>query len=69
MRSHRFLHGIQMHQQDVLMLNKKKEMLLYHQTKRAELTPRPKSLHELWEEYTFGMGDQKSAKEFTQAED
>ena len=29
---------------------------------------RPKSLHDLWEEYQFGMGDNKPAKAFTTVE-
>jgi hypothetical protein len=32
---------------------------------RAELTPRPKSLHELWQEYMFGIGNRKPAKDFS----
>jgi hypothetical protein len=35
---------------------------------RAELCPRPKSLHELWTEYMFGIGGQKAAKDFTPVE-
>jgi hypothetical protein len=35
---------------------------------RAELTPRPKSLHELWQEYMFGIGDRKPAKDFSNSE-
>jgi hypothetical protein len=30
---------------------------------RAELCPRPKSLHELWTEYMFGIGGRKAAKD------
>jgi hypothetical protein len=35
---------------------------------RAELCPRPKSLHELWTEYMFGIGGRKAAKDFTPIE-
>jgi hypothetical protein len=35
---------------------------------RAELTPRPKSLPELWQEYMFGIGDRKPAKDFSKVE-
>jgi hypothetical protein len=35
---------------------------------RAELCPRPKSLHELWTEYMFGIGGRKAAKDFTPVE-
>jgi hypothetical protein len=38
------------------------------QDERAELTPRPKSLHELWQEYMFGIGDRKPAKDFSKIE-
>jgi hypothetical protein len=35
---------------------------------RAELCLRPKSLHELWTEYMFGIGGRKAAKDFTPVE-
>jgi hypothetical protein len=35
---------------------------------RAELCPRPKSLHELWTEYMFGIGGRKAAKDYTPVE-
>jgi hypothetical protein len=35
---------------------------------RAELCPRPKSVHELWTEYMFGIGGRKAAKDFTPVE-
>jgi hypothetical protein len=31
----------------------------------AELTPRPKNFHELWQEYMFGIGNRKLAKDFS----
>ena len=34
----------------------------------AKLCPRPRSLFELWEEYLFGIGTNKPAKNFTSAE-
>jgi hypothetical protein len=34
----------------------------------AKLVDRPKSLHELWEEYQYGIGNNKPAKDFTTAE-
>jgi hypothetical protein len=35
---------------------------------RVELTPKPKSLHELWQEYMFGIGNRKPAKDFSISE-
>jgi hypothetical protein len=34
----------------------------------AKLIPRPRCLYELWQEYQFGIGNNKAAKNFTSAE-
>jgi hypothetical protein len=33
----------------------------------ATLSPHPKSIHSLWQEYEFGVGGRKAAKDFTAA--
>ena len=38
------------------------------QQKKAELSPHPTSLYELWVEYEFGIDNRKPAKEFTPSE-
>lgn len=35
---------------------------------RATLSPHPRSIHTLWQEYEFGIGGRKAAKDFTAAE-
>jgi hypothetical protein len=35
---------------------------------RATLSPHPRSIHTLWQEYEFGIGGRKSVKHFTAAE-
>ena len=37
-------------------------------SREAKLVPRPRSLYELWQEYQFGIGNNKPAKNFTTAE-
>ena len=34
----------------------------------ATLSPKPRTLYDLWNEYQHGIGDQKAAKDFTAAE-
>jgi hypothetical protein len=36
--------------------------------RQARLAPRPRCLYELWQEYQFGIGNNKPAKNFTSAE-
>jgi hypothetical protein len=44
------------------------EIELLQQARRVELSKQPKSLHELWQEFQFGINNQKAAKDFTTAE-
>ena len=39
-----------------------------HRDPRALLTPNPRTLHVLWDEYIRGIGGNKPAREFTRAE-
>ena len=41
---------------------------VFEAEERAELSPRPKSLMELWTEFMFGIGGRKPAKDFTPSE-
>ena len=34
----------------------------------ATLSPHPRSIHSLWQEYEFGIGGRKAAKDFTAME-
>ena len=34
----------------------------------AELSPHPRTLHDLWQEYMYGIGGRKAAKDFSSAE-